>query len=383
MQATTTKLINRIWGDYYSNYSPEDSKEEISCQVKDAEEVEEQEENEEDDAEEIPLNSNKTLSPCLIPRRVKSSSKSKEIRWDGDSVGKTSLGEVLCKQAIVCGDVIAVGDAVFVDAEESDGYPAIYFVEYMFETLDESKMFHGRLMQRGSSTVLGNTANEREVFLTNECMEFELEDVKQKVVVDIRSMPWGHQHRKANAHVDKIDGAKAEERRRKGLQIEYYCKSLYWPEKGAFISLPRDTMGDGSGVCHSCKLRKSQSHEEIFKVNTNKTGFVYKGTEYNIHDFVYVNPHNFTADRVENETFKGGRNVGLKAYVVCQLLEILVPKTTKQADANSTEINVRRFFRPEDISAEKAYYSDIREVRPTMEDLLLLGYHIPPFSISS
>ncbi|XAR69644.1 DNA (cytosine-5-)-methyltransferase [Bertholletia excelsa] len=362
MQATTTKLINRIWGEYYSNYSPEDSKERINCQVEDEEEVEEQEENEEDDVEETLSVSSKALVPSSASKRIKSSSKNNEVLWVGECVGKTASGEALYKEAIVHGDEIAVGAVVLVEAEGSDGHLSIYFVEYMFETSDQSKMFHGRKMQRGSSTVLGNTANEREVFFTYECMEFELEDIKEKVVVDIRSMPWGYQHRKDNFHADKLDRARAEERKRKGLSMEYYCKSLYWPERGAFITLPTNTMGLGNGSCDSCKLRKAQSDKEFFQVNASKTSFVYEGTEYFIYDFVFVSPLHFCEDKVENGTFKSGRNVGLKAYVVCQLLEIVPPKAPKQADANCTKVKIRRFFRPEDISTEKAYCSDIREI---------------------
>ncbi|XP_059647244.1 DNA (cytosine-5)-methyltransferase 1 [Cornus florida] len=365
MQATTTKLINRIWGEYYSNYSPEDSKNGASCEVKEEEEeeeVEDQEDIEEGDAEEKLLVPEKIHTPPSASRRIKSCSTRKEIRWDGESVGKRSSGEALYRRAVVRGDVIAVGDAVFVEVVESEELHSIYFVECMFETLDECKMFHGRMMQRGSQTVLGNTANEREVFLTNECMEFELEDVKEKIVMNIKSIPWGHQYRKDNEKADKIDKARAEERKKKGLPIEYYCKSLYWPERGAFFSLPFDAMGLGSGMCHSCKLKKAESEKELFSVNARKTSFIYKGTEYSIHDFVYVSAHHFAAERMENGTFKGGRNVGLKAYIVCQLLEIVVPKTPKQAETNSTQVKVRRFYRPEDISVEKAYCSDIREV---------------------
>ncbi|RVW55300.1 DNA (cytosine-5)-methyltransferase 1A [Vitis vinifera] len=325
MQATTTRMINRIWGEYYSNYSPEDSKEGASCIEKEEEEVEEQEENEEDDAEE------------------------------------EELLESL-QQAIVCGDKIAVGDTVLVEVDESDELTITYFVEYMFESLDGRKMFHGRMMQHGSQTVLGNTANERELFTTNECVEFELQDIKQTVLVEIRRRPWGHQHRKENANFDKIDKASAEERKRKGLPIEYYCKSLYWPERGAFFSLPFDTMGLGTGFCHSCEIKESQKEKDSFKVNSCKTSFVYKGTEYSVNDFVYVSPQHFAAERAETGTFKAGRNVGLKAYVVCQMLEIVVPKVPKIAETKSIQVQVRRFFRPEDISAEKAYCSDIREV---------------------
>ena len=151
--------------------------------------------------------------------------------------------------------------------------------------------------------------------------------------------------------------------------MEYNCKSLYWPEKGAFFSLSPDTIGLGSGYCHSCRTKQVQKEKEVFKVNSSKTSLVYSGTEYSVHDFVYVSPGHFSEERTENGTFKGGRNVGLRAYVVCQIQEIIVKKETKKSEAKSTEVKVRRFYRPEDISAQKAYVSDIREVnRPTEID---------------
>ncbi|KAM4106402.1 hypothetical protein ACB094_04G063100 [Castanea mollissima] len=365
MQATTTRLINRIWGEYYSHYSPEDSKEGTACDLKEEkeeDEVEEQEEIEEDDAEEDNLlDSKATQKPRTISKRTNLYSMNKEIIWDGESAGKTCSGEVLYKKAIVRGDVIVVGGAVLVEDDESDEFPVIYLVEYMFETLNGSKMFHGRIMQRGSQTVLGNAANDREIFLTNECITLGLADVKQTIVLDIRIKPWGHQHRKDDANADKIDRARAEEKKRKGLPIEYYCKSLYWPERGAFFSLPLETMGQGSGFCYSCEIKEAQMDKEIFKVNSSKTCFVNRGTEYTVHDYVYVSPHHFAVESMEHSTFKGGRNVGLRPYVVCQVLEI-VTKEPKQTDVKSTKVKVRRFFRPEDISIEKAYSSDIREV---------------------
>ncbi|XVF16901.1 hypothetical protein REPUB_Repub10bG0070900 [Reevesia pubescens] len=374
MQATTTRLINRIWGEYYSNYLPEDSKEETGCEVKDEDENEEQEENEDDDAdaEEDKSISKETQKSPLVLRRSRQCSTKEEVRWDGEPVCKTSSDEPLYKQAIIRGEVIIIGSAVFVEVD-SDELPAIYFVEYMFETSEGSKMFHGRMMQRGSETVLGNAANEREVFLTNHCGDFELEDVKQTVVLDIRLMPWGYQHRKDNANMDKLDRAKAEDRKRKGLAMEYYCKSLYCPERGAFFRLPFDTLGLGSGFCNSCQVKDAGRDKEIFKVNSLKTGFVYRGIEYSLHDYVYVSPHQFALECAENENFKGGRNIGLKPYVVCQVLEIIVPKEPKKAGKESTQIKVRRFFRPEDISAEKAYNSDIREVYYSEETHILFA----------
>ncbi|KAL6501336.1 Class I-like SAM-binding methyltransferase superfamily [Orobanche hederae] len=362
MQATTTRLINRIWGGYYSNYSPEESNEETQCEVKEVDENEEQEENEEDDAlEEKLLEQEKTQTPSSVPRKTKSSLGGVKVVWEEQSVGNLPTGEALYIKAIVHGDEIAVGSAVLVQDDESDEFPAIYFVEYMFEKVDGSKMFHGRVMRRGCQTVLGNAANEREIFFTNECEDFELEEVRQSVYVDIRSTPWGHQHRKANADADKIDRARAEERKTKGLPTEFYCKSVYWPERGAFFALSYGSIGLGSGSCQACKSMEADSDKEKFKLDASLKSFTYRGTKYSIDDYVYVSPYYFSSGR-EAEIFKAGRNVGLKAYVICQLLEICDVKNRKQSDVNSVQVKVRRFFRPEDISSEKAYSSDIREV---------------------
>ncbi|KAK3229411.1 hypothetical protein Dsin_001292 [Dipteronia sinensis] len=337
MPATTTKLINRIWGEFYSNYLPEDPKEAEIHEVKEDDEVEEEpEENGEEDPEEV-------------------EQEHMQVEEKHHSAVKTIDLHILSKISNGMGS-----DSVLVGTADSDQLPPIYHIEYMFEKSDARKMVHGRLMQRGSQTVLANTAEEREVFLTNICLEFELEDIKEIVVVEIRSIHWGHQHRKANAYKDRVDRERARDRKVEGLSIEYYCKSLYWPERGAFFRLPTETMGLGSGVCQSCKIKETEREKEALKLDLCGKGFTFKGIEYRLHDFVYLSPDQFAAEDKEQETFKGGRNVGLKAYSVCQLLEIEVPK--EQGSEKSTKVKLQRFFRPEDISAEKAYCSDIREV---------------------
>ncbi|KAK7380171.1 hypothetical protein VNO78_32642 [Psophocarpus tetragonolobus] len=360
MQATTTRLINRIWGEYYSNHLPEDSKEGTASELKDENEVEEQDENEDEDNEEETILLEGTPKAHSASKQTKTFSADTEIRWEGESEGKTSSGYPVYKQAIIHGEVISAGRSVLLEVDETDEFPEIYYVEYMFESKNGRKMFHGRTMQRGCQTVLGNAANEREVFLTNECRNLGLQDVKQTVVVNIQKRPWGNQYRKDNIIADKVDRARAEERKKKGLPTEYYCKSLYWPERGAFFSLPH-MLGLGSGVCPSCKIQDAEKENDVFKINSSKSGFQLKGTEYSLHDYVYVTPFEFE-EKIEQGIHKSGRNVGLKAYVVCQVLEVIVKKDVKQAEIQCTQVKIRRFFRPEDVSNEKAYCSDIQEV---------------------
>ncbi|GAB2287655.1 hypothetical protein Dimus_022025 [Dionaea muscipula] len=367
MPATTTRLINRIWGEFYSNYSPVEPEEGVTLDLKEDEEAEEgqeadQDEEEAEEEEEQKESVEKTEKDHSATRHKRLSCSHQDIEWEGVPVGKTCDKEILYKQAIVRGQPVVVGGCVLVDTLDDIAPPLIYLVEYMFEKVDGSKMIHGRVMLQGSQTVLGNAANEREVFFTNDCLDFELGAVRQSIVVEIRLTPWGYQHRKANADADRIDRARAEERKSKGLPLEYYCKSLYWPDKGAFFRIQTNSLGIGNGICCSCKMKETQEERGTFKINSSKKGFTVNGTDYNLEDFVYVTPYQFTAVERENGTFKGGRNVGLKPYVVCHLLEIEIPKGSKQAKPETVKLKVRRFFRPEDISAEKAYRSDIREV---------------------
>ncbi|KAJ9558016.1 hypothetical protein OSB04_012630 [Centaurea solstitialis] len=362
MPATTTRLINRIWGEFYSNYSPEEAKEDDPLDVKD----EEEEDNEEEDCEEVnPLvlqESEKLSSTTKQKTSVPLSQCSKtDINWVEQEIGKMLDGKPLYKKAVIRGEEVALGSSVLVETPGSEEH-SVYYVEYLFEDSNSRKFVHGRLMLRGCQTVLGDIANERELFLTNDCMDIELNDVIQTVVVQIRTMPWGYEHREANANSDKVDRAKAEERKNKGLPIEYYCKSSYWPQRGAFFSLQTDKMGLGNGFCHSCEIMETENKKDAFELNESKTGFTYLATEYHVDDFLYVGPHHFDTDERGTETYKGGRNVGLKAYVVCQLLQIEVPKTSKRADPESIMVQVRRFYRPEDLSSDNAYRSDIQEV---------------------
>ncbi|KAG2308102.1 hypothetical protein Bca4012_082856 [Brassica carinata] len=358
MQATTTRLINRVWGEFYSIYSPEGPLQAVCAEngEEEVEEEEEEDENEEDDAEESAPEPVEVEESHTLPKKILGSSGKMETRWDGESLGKTSAGEPLYRQAVLEGEIVAVGGAVIT---EVDGTQAIYFVEYMFESSDHGKMLHGRLLQRGSETVLENAANERELFLTNECMTVQFKDVKGTVCFDIRARPWGHQFRKENAIADKLDRARAEERKAKDLPTEYFCKSFYSPDRGGFFSLPLTDMGCGSGSCTSCRVREDEEERKKIKLNASKTGFSSDGVDYCADDFVYVYPDCIDESKKANGKFKSGGNIGLRAFVVCQVLEIIVPKKSRKG---SFEVNVRRFYRPEDVSEGKAYASDIREL---------------------
>ncbi|CAA7016979.1 unnamed protein product [Microthlaspi erraticum] len=80
---------------------------------------------------------------------------------------------------------------------------------------------------------------------------------------EIRSRPWAHHYRKEKNSADKLDRTRAEERKTKDLLMEYYCKSLYSPERGWFFRI-RENEEERSKV----KLSGSKRNErELFLTN--------------------------------------------------------------------------------------------------------------------
>ncbi|XP_066333917.1 DNA (cytosine-5)-methyltransferase 1A-like isoform X3 [Miscanthus floridulus] len=356
MRATTTRFISKIWGDYYATHFPEDTKERDGNEQKEIDEELEENEDDDDTEEDVNIEMEQAAKTPPSTRSNKSLKSCKEAKWKGQIAGKTVSGEFLYKCVTFQDLSIGVGQSV--SLEDDSGEAIMCFVEYMYEKHDGTKKIHGRILQKGVQTVLGNAANEREVFLTNDCQEFELGDIKELVTVNLQLIPWGHKYRKENSEVNRIEREKAEARKRKGLPVEYFCKSLYLPKKGGFFSIPHDKLGIGTGACSSCEERNQAGDE--FKILSG-TSFVFNNIRYNVHDFLYIRP-DFFSQGEGYETYKAGRNVGLKPYVVCHVLSIDAPNGSNKAHPESTKINVRRFYRPDDISSTKAYTSDIREV---------------------
>ena len=80
----------------------------------------------------------------------------------------------------VNGEVIHVGDAIFVTSEQSADY--IAKIVYMFEC-DGEKKFHVHWMLRSSESLLGSVADPRELFITDECSDIPVNSVQRKAKV--------------------------------------------------------------------------------------------------------------------------------------------------------------------------------------------------------
>ena len=122
-------------------------------------------------------------------------------------------------------------------------------------------------------TLSWNAANERQVFFTNDCLQFKVGDMRESVTVNFQLIPWGHKCRRDQLEAIRVEKANTQDRKKKGLLVESICKILYCPEKGAFFSLPYEKMGNGGGTCSSCEERVAVGEE--FKI-LSETSFVLK-----------------------------------------------------------------------------------------------------------
>ena len=84
-----------------------------------------------------------------------------------------------------------------------------------------------------------------------------------------------------------MERANVEERKKKGLLVEYIFRSLYCPEKGAFFTLPHDKLGTSTGTCSSCEEQGEVDDE--FEI-LSETSFVFNNVTSNVHDFFYIRP---------------------------------------------------------------------------------------------
>jgi DNA (cytosine-5)-methyltransferase 1 len=169
MRATTTELVHRIWSSFYAEKAAEEAKNGLADEVNANEEIKEveDEENEEQEEETI-LAGNRNRSRGVKSPLGKRKAAVK-VEWEGKTIGKNEKGEALYAKAVVNGNSIRVGGAVALGEEGGveDVLPEIVVVQFLYEGKRGERMLHGRVLERGGDTVLGNAANERELFLVD------------------------------------------------------------------------------------------------------------------------------------------------------------------------------------------------------------------------
>ncbi|KAL2621227.1 hypothetical protein R1flu_001432 [Riccia fluitans] len=374
MRATTTQLVNRIWSGYFYSLTPD------SGQSKDvlgdatgadvvAEELAEEDSDDEEVIEEVikppvslsPVKRSSRLSTAagsLCPKKTFGMSSNTKVRWGDLCARKTQEGYPVYKKAVYDKLDLTAGKVVIVEGEPASRR---FMIEYLYESDDEGPMMHSRLLVLGEETILGDAADERELFMSDACTDVPIGRIKELATVELRQRSWGYSYRKENATKDEADRARAKERKEKGLPLEYFCRSLWSPEKGAFFKVPVGKLGLGSGSCSACVTRLESEKKLEVEILPEAQGFRWQGVEYRINDYLYLDPHCLNDSKSGSRvTHKGGRNKGLLAFIICQVLTVLPHRS--RAKAASSTIKVRRFYRPEDVDEMKAYRAQLHEV---------------------
>ncbi|PSC75867.1 DNA (cytosine-5)-methyltransferase 1-like [Micractinium conductrix] len=414
MTATATRMVKAVWQAYFRPAGAKEGEEEPT-----AKEVEEDENEEEaeDDVQEDALAAGGSKGKKAAPAKKKSAAKG---AWVG-AVAKTVDGDKFYSKAKLGDFEIALGDAVELSAEDDEEAAPLALVQAMWQNADGSKEVQVRLLARGEETVLGDAASDSEVFLTTDLETRELSSVTAKASVSCLERAWDSSKRQEHFKVDKALRERNEEAAREGLPLELFWRRQYVPTQGMFCDPPADLQlgtrlpeGDGKP-------------EKGVKLLADGKSFVKDGVEYREGDFMFVGPQVFDQledakrevelpEYLKNSRFHKGSYEGLRAWGICQLVrlgadkkgadkkgadkkgkkakkgsmgsdseeEVEVEVKTKKGgkkggDASKlAPLTVKRFWRPEDISADQAYkaasyyevYASEEELSVSVEDVV-------------
>ncbi|KAJ8969760.1 hypothetical protein NQ314_001597, partial [Rhamnusium bicolor] len=232
--------------------------------------------------------------------------------------------------------VVRQGDYVMLYAEFPTNPLRIAKVSYMYDSPDEGAMFHAHFFCRGTDTILGETADPRELFVVDDCDDYPLGCILQKTEVEFRKNPQDWADLGGNLNLPLIVEDKT---------TLYFFSKIYDYEFSKFKDYNED-ITELTDACVSCKWQRNiKSNEtpiykdncilwrkELFKIGTaiflepGQTKYVPLPEEeknYTIENKLYTEMY-----RKTNDVFKGSnintpdpliwttfKNVSGKCYV--------------------------------------------------------------------
>ena len=232
------------------------------------------------------------------------------ITWVGDPVGeekqKTYFAEVQIGQ-----ERFRAGDAALFccqDEATSEANTYVRRLEHLYERddLDKTKMAHVSWFARGSETVLGDVADEREVFRLIRCSEERLSNI-----VGRASVSYWPQHQDWR----KLGGNK-EDAREPPVDEEdpdsYWYRMSYDPECARFEHAPFHTVkSKACSVCPEFEDAKAKASVEAFGLLDCKSdergrfqwaGFKAMGARFVVGDAVFLASHSSTGGDASQAT---------------------------------------------------------------------------------
>lgn len=178
MRATTTRLVAGIWKRFYDEAKEvkgEEEKGEDDNIIEKPGELED--EDTDSESEEITTITRKTFNENLKKSQGKRKSSTSSFKWVGKSSGKAPDGGLLYSEATLEEKVIKPGSVVQLNGNEEEISSQFVLVEYMWKDLEGSNMVHGRMMIKGTETVLGNASDPQELFLLEQCLSLSVDSI--------------------------------------------------------------------------------------------------------------------------------------------------------------------------------------------------------------
>lgn len=108
--------------------------------------------------------------------------------WIGDQIASNNL-KTYYKSVIVGDEKIEINDYVLVEPRNPTSPSHVAKVIYMWENKNGMKQFHANWLHRGNDTILGETSDPIELFLSDECDDVPFKAVRSKCTVIFKNVP--------------------------------------------------------------------------------------------------------------------------------------------------------------------------------------------------
>ncbi|KAF7891357.1 uncharacterized protein EAF02_001682 [Botrytis sinoallii] len=232
---------------------------------------------------------------------------------------------------IECQAKCRAGDGILVQDAEIESKVHCALIVYLYKE-NEEPMAHIRYFERGCDTIIGEMASPRVLFVSSRCANISKAEIRAKIRVDFR----GNSDDTNDSAIDMVE----EEYHRSPDRYLYRLRcddSLQsFSEAKAIAIQGEESLFEECECCALKRIKYDENHQLLRVLNLNKkqksaTGFIYKGTKYQLKDFVY-----FISKHTSNSK-------GLHPYNIGQIQNIRVTYLKGQPSVKLTVDNYERY----------------------------------------
>ena len=294
--ATTTPLVTIVMESFFKDQMAQVSDDTSEVNPKEEDDADEDMENADMEEKRTKTKSKTNKKLNQLKRNGRPS-----IVWNSESVGKKA-SKTFYSSVRVDEDIYELGDYGFVYCDDHDG-DSLYLrrIEYLFEEKGE-QMAHVQWFERGTNTLLGETADEREVFQLAHCDDAQLANFVDKATVTYWPLP-------KNWHdLGNCDGSIAEPPIRKEDPNEFWYRMKYneeWTrfEHGTALSKKDVLKREDLDSCTTCPARLVKEKKAVIQAwelldekcdaqgKFNWKGFETLGETFRVNEAVFMQWH--------------------------------------------------------------------------------------------